>query len=330
MSSTDIYQEGLRLGPTRVVRSYRPLEEWFDLIRRNVRLKDAMIGDFNAQIAAIRMGERRFTELLDRIGMEVFESARRNIFQQSADLDRRAITAIPDGIYAAEGCMDDDGTGHGPIRVCAQVTIDGERMIVDLDGTSGPVPGSLNCGAAQTLSMVRLAYKTMINPDSAITGGSFPTLEVRIPDDCLLNAREPAACEWYFSPLGLLADLLITCLGQALPERAVAAHYGDSMVTAFTGTGQDAAVDWYVVEPTAGGWGGFRGSDGESAMINLSNGAFRNIPVEVYETKHPIRIEEFSIRPDSGGPAGGAGAAAWSARTAPSPTALSRYGSSVR
>ena len=264
-------------------------------------MKDFMVGDLNAQIAAIRTGERRFKQLLDRIGRDAFEGAKANIFKQSDALDRQAIAALPDGVYAAEGYMDDDGTGFGPIKVCAKMTIEGERMIVDLDGTSGPVPGSLNCGKAQTISMVRLAYKTLINPNLAITGGSFPTLEIIVPEHCMLNAVEPAACEWYFSGLGLLADLLITCLGQAKPERAVAAHYGDSMVAGFAG--YDAAEgQWVVIEPTAGGWGAFTGSDGESALINLSNGSFRNIPVEVYETKHPIKIEEFSIRRDSGGP----------------------------
>ena len=300
MGSTSVYHEGLRIGPTRVVKSYEPLEEWFDLIRRNVRMADAMLGDFNAQIAAIRTGERRFAQLLDRIGVDVFEDAKENIFRQSAELDRQAITEIPDGRYRAEGFMDDDGTGFGPIKVCTSVTVVGDRMIVDLAGTSGPVPGSMNCGAAQTVSMIRLAYKTMINPGFAITGGSFPTLDVRIPESCIFNAQQPAACEWYFSGLGLLADLIVTCLGQALPEKAVAAHYGDSMVTAFAGR-NSASSEWIVIEPTAGGWGGFCGSDGESAMINLSNGSFRNIPVEVYETKYPIQLEEFAIRRDSGG-----------------------------
>jgi N-methylhydantoinase B len=141
----------------------------------------------------------------------------------------------------------------------------------------------------------------MISPERAITGGSFPTLEVKIPDDCIFNAQEPSACEWYFTGLGLLADLLITSLGKAMPAKAVAANYGDSMVASFAGFDQKRR-QWIVIEPTAGGWGAFSGSDGESAMINLSNGSFRNIPTEVYEVKHPIRIEEFAIRRDSGGP----------------------------
>ena len=300
MGSTEIYHEGLRLGPTKIVSAYEALDEWIDILGRNSRFREALIGDLNAQIAAIRTGERRLAQLLDRIGVDIFESAKEQIFQQCDDLDRLAIDAMPDGTYHAEGQMDDDGTAVGPVPVKVSLTIEGENMIVDLEGTSGPVRGPMNCGVAQTVSMIRLAYKTQINSHLAITGGSFPTLEVRIPEDCLLNAKEPAACEWYFSALGLLADLLINCLGQAVEDFATGAHYGDSMVMSFTG--HDARGDLYTaIEPTAGGWGAWSGSDGESALINLSNGSFKNIPVEVYETKYPIQITEFSLRTDSGG-----------------------------
>jgi N-methylhydantoinase B len=300
MGSTSIFHEGIRLGPTRIVQAYKPIREWFDLLRLNNRMKDTMIGDLNAQIAAIRTGERRLNQMLDRVGIDVFESAKENIYRQSEKLDREAIAAIPDGTYSAEGSLDNDGVTDDPIPVKVAVTIHGDRMIVDLAGSSGPVKGALNCGAAQTVSMIRLAYKAMISPTRAITGGSFPTLEVKIPDECVFNAKELSACEWYFTGLGLLADLMITSLGKAMPAKAVAANYGDSMVAAFVAA--DPRKPWIVIEPTAGGWGGWQGSDGESAMINLSNGSFRNIPAEVYEVKHPMRVEEFSIRRDSGGP----------------------------
>jgi N-methylhydantoinase B len=300
MGSTSIFHEGIRLGPTRIVQAYKPIREWFDLLRLNNRMKDIMIGDLNAQIAAIRTGERRLNQMLDRVGVDIFESAKENIYRQSEKLDREAIAAIPDGAYSAEGHLDNDGVTDDPIPVKVAVTIKGDRMIIDLAGSSGPVKGALNCGAAQTVSMIRLAYKAMISPTRAITGGSFPTLEVKIPDECIFNAREPSACEWYFSGLGLLADLMITSLGKAMPAKAVAANYGDSMVAAFVAA--NPRKPWIVIEPTAGGWGAWRGSDGESAMINLSNGSFRNIPTEAYEVKHPMKVEEFSIRRDSGGP----------------------------
>ena len=300
MGSTSIYHEGLRLGPTRIVKQGSPVREWYDHLRLNTRLPDVSIGDLNAQIASIKTGQRRLSMLLDRIGIDVYRSACRNIFEQSRKMDREAINRLTDGTYSRAGYLDDDGVGDEPVKVALKLTIEGDRMIVDLEGTSGPVAGSVNCGAVQTKSLLRLAYKTMINPERAITGGSFETMTVNIPDECMFNAKEPAACEWYFTGLGLLADLMISCMSEALPERATAAHYGDSMVVAFfsvdPGRGQ-----WIAIEPTAGGWGARSDGDGENALINLVNGGFRNISAEVYETKFPVRVEEFSLRRDSGG-----------------------------
>lgn len=300
MGSTSIFHEGLRLGPTRIVSRFKRIPEWYDLLTRNTRLKEMTIGDLNAQITAIRTGERRLGQILDRIGADTYRAACANIFEQARLLDREAIAKLKDGTYSREGYLDDDGVGTEPVKVALSLTIEGERMIIDLDGSSGPVEGSINCGAVQTGSLLRLAYKTMINPDRAITGGSFSTMEVRIPEKCMFNAKEPAACEWYFTGLGLLADLMISCLGEAMPHKATAAHYGDSMVAAFFDMDPERG-QWISVEPTAGGWGGTVGQDGESALINLVNGGFRNLPAEVYETKFPVRVEEFSLRRDSGG-----------------------------
>ena len=301
MGSTSIYHEGIRLGPTRIVKAFEPIREWYDLLKLNTRMPDMSIGDLNAQIASIRTGQKRLGQLLDRIGVATYRDACNNIFEQARRLDREAIGALADGTYSREGYLDDDGVGDEPVKIAMSLTIEGEKMIIDLAGTSGPVLGSINCGAVQTKSLLRLAYKTMINPERAITGGSFETMTVNIPDECLFNAREPAACEWYFTGLGLLADLMISCMSEAMPEKAKAAHYGDSMVAAFFSMDEKRG-QWISVEPTAGGWGGGVGSDGQSALVNLVNGGFRNIPAEVYETKFPVRIEEFSIRRDSGGP----------------------------
>ena len=301
MGSTDIYQEGLRIGPTRIITHGKPIREWFDHLKLNTRLPDATVGDLGAQVAAIHTGERRLGQLLGRIGADTYRAACQNIFEQARRMDREAIAAIQDGTWSREGYLDNDGTGKDPVKIALTLTVEGDRLLVDLKGTSGPVTGSVNCGASQTVSLLRLAYKTMINPDRAITGGSFETMSVRIPEDCLFNAKEPAACEWYFTGLGLLADLFISCLSEAMPERSTAAHYGDSMVAVFFSVDPQRG-QWISIEPTAGGWGGRSDGDGESALINLVNGGFRNIPAEVMETKFPVRLEEFSIRTDSGGP----------------------------
>src|SRR5690606_2558659 len=116
----------------------------------------------------IWIGEKRLSQILDRIGADTYRSACANIFEQARLLDRQAISKLQDGSYYREGYLDDDGVGKEPVKVALRLTIEGELMIIDMDGSSGPVEGSINCGAVQTESLLRLAYKTMINPDRAI------------------------------------------------------------------------------------------------------------------------------------------------------------------
>ena len=171
MGSTNIYQEGLRLGPTRIVKAGKQIREWYDHLRLNTRLPDATIGDLGAQIAAIRTGERRLSQLLERIGADTYRSACQNIFEQARTLDREAISAIKDGTWSREGYLDNDGFGDEPVKVALTLTIKGDTLNVDLTGTSGPVAGSVNCGASQTESLLRLAYKTMISPTGQSPAG---------------------------------------------------------------------------------------------------------------------------------------------------------------
>ena len=273
-----------------------------EFLGRAGRFPLQLLGDFRAQVSAVRTGERRVRELLGRIGFDTFCAVKANIFAHAAYMDRAAVRDLPDGTYSAEGVMDNDGVTDDPYRVALSVTINDDKMIVDLHGSAGPVQGPVNCGFAQTVSAIRLAYKAVINTSVPVTGGTFAPLDIIVPEECIFNAREPAACEWYFSALGLLVDLFVKALQHAVGERATAAHYGDSMVVGFTGVGEpDGRRVWAAFGPTVGGWGAYAGGDGATALINLTNGAFRNMPVEVYESRYPVVIEEFGIRTDSGG-----------------------------
>lgn len=302
MDSTEIYQEGLRLPPTRIVRGGEPVEGWQELIELNTRYPESTIGDLNAQIVACRMGERRMGEMLSRFGLAKFRDARGKIFAGSEASDRAAIAAIPDGVYRAGGTMDDDGFGSDPIPLQVAVEVDGENLSVDLEGTGPFGKGPMNCGALQTLSALRLAYRMLINPEEPVTGGTFPTFDVEVPEGCFLNAREPVPCQWHFTGTGLLIDLFIKALAPAMPRRSAAAHYGDSMVIAWDGHDpRTGGRSFHSVEPTPGGWGAFEGGDGESSLINNVNGRFRSIPVEVFEAKYPVQIRSWELRRDSGG-----------------------------
>ena len=302
VDSHEIYQEGVRWGPTRLYEGGKPREDVIDLLRRNSRFGEATVGDMNAQVAAGRTGEKRMHALFDRFGVETIAAAREEIFRQTEILEREAVTALPDGVYRAEGFLDDDGLESDPLLVKLELTVTGDSMTIDLAGSAEQARGPVNCGITQTIAAARVAYKLLICSEVSPNGGSFRPLEVTAPERTIFSAQEPAACGWYFSSLGLLIDLVIKALAPVMPDKAAGAHYGDSMV--ITVAGQDPRNDnefYLMIEPTTGGWGAYQGGDGENSLINNVNGSFKDIPVEIFESKYPLRLLSYGIRKDSGG-----------------------------
>lgn len=298
---TEIYEEGIRIPPIRLVNGGKLCDDVFELLALNSRFHQTFKGDILAQVAACRTGEKRYCEILDKYGIDTVEASVKEIFRQAEYLDRQAVSKIPDGIYKAEGCLDNDGVDDTIVPVCVSVKIKGDQMIIDLTGSSPARKGSTNCGAAQAVSACRVAYKQLINPDSNVCGGNFRNLEVVLPPKSIFTAEEPTACSWYFSALGLLIDLVTKALSQVLPENVAAAHFGDSMVMTLTGFYPKSRKLFGSVEALVGGWGAFDGGDGESCLINVVNGDFKNMPIELIEHKYPYLIQRFEIREDSEG-----------------------------
>ena len=301
MDSSNIYQEGFRWPVTRLYENNEPKKEIIEFLRMNGRFGYSLIGDMNAQIAAGKTGEKRFQGILDRFGLDLVRSARNEIFKQSEELEKIAVKKIKNGSYDSEGFLDDDGLGSDPVKIKMKVTVEDEKITIDLDGSAKQTHGPVNCGFAQTISACRVAFKLLINPKRPVDGGTFKTLEVTAPQGSIFKAEEPAACQWYFSSLGLLIDAFVKALSPAIKDLSAAAHYGDSMVIFIGGVDPRNNFPFLSVEPTCGGWGGFPDSDGADALINNVNGGFKDLPIEVFENKYPVSIFNYGFRKDSGG-----------------------------
>jgi N-methylhydantoinase B len=301
MDSTNIYQEGFRWSTTKLYENNKPKKEIIEFLKMNGRFGYSLEGDMNAQIAAGKTGEKRFKSLIERFGVELIHAARDEIFKQSEELERQAVNSIADGEYYAEGYLDDDGLGSEPIKICMKVIVKADNIKIDLDGSSPQALGPVNCGFAQTISACRVAFKLLINPKRPVDGGTFKTLDVEAPEGSIFKAELPAACQWYFSSLGLLIDAFVKALSKSTKELSAAAHYGDSMVIFIGGLDSRNNSPFLSVEPTCGGWGAFEGSDGASGLINNVNGGFKDLPIEVYENKYPVSIFNYGFRTDSGG-----------------------------
>jgi len=301
VDSTEIYQEGLRLGPIRLAAAGQLQNDIVDILQRNSRLPVALAGDMHAQIAACRVGERRYRAIIERFGLDVVRQSMAEVFDTTEALEREAIRAIPDGVYRAEGFQDNDYQTDEPIPVRVKVTVEGDRLTVDTGGSSNQRPGCTNCGRAQAIAAARLAFKFLIRPDMQVTGGSFRTFDVLVETGSIFAAEEPAACLQYGTHTMLLVDLVIKALAPAIPEQVAAGLPGDAWNVIMVYWGTDGRLRGAWGEATAGGWGANIFADGESAVIHTGAGDFRNMPVEVMENKHPIQILQYGLGSDSGG-----------------------------
>jgi N-methylhydantoinase B len=302
MASTSIYQEGYRIPPTRIVRRGRLNRELLEFFMINSRMPRSIHGDFYAMVAACRTGEQRLKDILERFGVGKFDAAVTEIFEQCERLDREVVETLPDGEWEAEGFMDSDGTHFDdPVKVRLKVRIEGSDIYLDLTGSSPQTGGCLNSGLSQTWSAARLAFKFLINPEVAPTGGTFRNLHLHAPPRSIFAAEEPAACQYYYPHAGLMIDLFIKLMANVMPDRVTGAQCADPMNVMFDGIHRETGETWVAGEAVALGWGASKQADGENGLANYGGGDLKNYPAEVMEAKYPIRVLDYSLAQDSGG-----------------------------
>lgn len=302
-NTSSIFQEGLRFRSIKLYDAGEPVEPVFQIIRYNVRLSHAAIGDLRAQIAATRTGERRFLYILEKYGRELVEAAVHQIFSHAEKLAMRAVQRIPDGTYEAAGFMDNDGLHldqeNLPMKV--RVVIRGSDMEVDLSGSAPENKGPVNCGRAATVSAVRMAFKCVTTPWLPVNEGNFKNLKITIPQRTMFSAEYPApTCQWALHLITLI-DTILKALINAIPQDVPAGHYSDFGVFIIYGHDPRNGRDFIHTDSSSGGWGGRPHEDGESTLICLVDGDSKNIPVEIIEHQYPLRIERFALREGSGG-----------------------------
>ena len=302
--SRSIYQEGLRLRSVKLYDQGKPIEPVFKVIKYNVRLGESVLGDLRAQVASCRTGEKRFTHILAKYGSETVLTAKSQFMDHAEKMARLAVERIPDGVYQAEGSIDNDSLNldrkNLPIRVT--VTVKGSGMTVDLTGSQVQNEGPINCSLATTISAVRVGFKCVTTPWVPINEGSFRPLSVVVPEDSMFNAKYPAPVCQFGMHLMTMIDTIFKALAPALPGKIPAGHYSDLGVLSMSGTDPRNGQEFIHVDSSSGGWGACEGIDGESTLIAIVDGDSKNIPAEIVEHKYPMRLTQFSLYPDSGGP----------------------------
>ena len=302
--TTDIYAEGIQIPIVKYSREGVVNQDLVDIIAMNVRMPDRAMGDLRAQVTAVKTGERRFIELLERYGRDPVQRAIRAIMDQSERSARAATRGIPDGVYEATSFMDDDGVEVGnriPIKV--RVIVEGEEMTIDLTEVSRQVRGFYNSGETTGYACAQVAYKCITSPtDYPINEGSFRSLKVKLTPGTVVSAVKPAAMRWWMTFPMTIVDTIFKALEKAVPDRVIAGHHADLVVAQVHGINPSNG-QFYIGNfgPLGGGWGAKASEDGMSATVCLNDGDTHNSPVEQIETKHPLIVEELSLRESSGG-----------------------------
>ena len=302
--TTDIYSEGLQMPIVKIHRKGVPNEELIAIIRTNVRLPERAMGDFRAQLAAVKTGERRFSDMLRKYGRDAVLGGIAAIMDQSEAVARERVRAIPDGVYEAESFMDDDGINVGqrvPIKV--RVTVAGDRMTVDLSEVSKQVQGFYNSGITAGYSCCQVAFKCLTSAlDLPINEGQFRALDIVLPPGRVVSAVKPAAMRMWMTYPMTIVDTIFKALAPALPEQVIAGHHADLCVGRINGRRpKDDSFYIYLGGLLGGGWGAKYNSDGRNAVIAMNDGDTHNGPSEQVESKYPLLVERYCLRPDSGG-----------------------------
>ena len=300
LDSTDMHQEGLIFPGTKVISRGEPVRDIHELIRFNSRMPDAVLGDLNAQIAAIRTGERRLLEIYAKFGRETVGAAIERIIADGEARTRAMLAALPQGSWTAEDYVDDDGITDDPVKMRVTVTIADGRFIVDFAGSAPATRGPINMPFGATEAICKVILKSLTSPDEPTNAGTVAPLEVRAEPGTLFHAiyPQPTFTLW----TGIVAfELILKALAQGMPERLPASSGGDVPGFMMVGIHPDTGQMFAVSNNDLVGWGGTADHDGMDAATHVSGSTGRGTPIEVMEAKTGMFFERVEIRTDSGG-----------------------------
>jgi N-methylhydantoinase B len=298
--ATEVQQEGLRLPPVKLFREGVMQPDILSIILANIRVPEERIGDIKAQVAALTVGEKRLTALLDRYGQATVTACIAELRRRSDLMMRAHIAKIPDGAYAGEAFVDSDGVDPDPLRISLRLRKDGTDLHFDFSESSGPCRGPLNSVIATTKAAVYLAIKHVF-PDVPINAGCFEPLHIADPHGTFLYARYPRPVSGCAAEVSSrIAESVFTTLAQAIPDDLFAAPAGTSGNLTLGGHDPLKERHYIMYVFSGGGYGG--SADGDGLTNGCSTiGISKTQPTEVLEQHYPILFERYALRERSGG-----------------------------
>jgi N-methylhydantoinase B len=303
-----VYAEGQHYTALRIVSKGVRNEELWNHLWRNTRTPTLNRGDVEALIAAARLGEARFLELIEQYGYDTVFTAGEYWLDLSERMIRREIEKVPDGRYGAPTqWLDDDGETIGvPLRVEVAVEVDGDGLTLDLTGSNDQVPTGYNCpfsGSTKVIaySIIRSILLDEVTNPAVIpqNSGIFRAIEVVAPEGSIFNPTYPTACTARINQVGKMADSVNLALADVYPDRICAGSAGHTFFVSYSGLAEGRTEYWVYIEVNETSYGGRHDKDGLDA-VDCMMANTRNNPVEELELRNPMLCLEYELRPGPG------------------------------
>jgi len=311
----EIYQEGFRIPPIKIVQAGVMQRDVLALLLNNVRTPEEREGDLGAQVAACHTGAERLKEVCARYGIGPAKHAARQLLDYSEELMRAFLQRVPPGTYRAEDFLDNDGISDKPVKIAVTLTFAGKPrrrvnqksvlaqplVTVDFTGSDPQVEGSVNAVEAITYSACFYVFRCLLTDDVPATAGLMKPIHVIAPEGTIVNARPPAAVAGgNVETSQRIVDVLLRALAQAIPGRIPAAASGTMNNLTIGGIDPRTGRPFAYYETIAGGMGGRPSKPGVSGVhTHMTNSL--NTPAEALEYAYPLRVRHYSLRPASGG-----------------------------
>lgn len=298
--ATEVEQEGLRFPPVKLYKKGVLDQEILSIFLSNMRIADQRIGDIKAQSAALYVGERRLTALLDKYGVDLVNAVIAEMRGRAAQQMRARIATIPDGVYQGISYVDSDGVVNEPLKIDMKIRKEEGELYFDLSGSSPPCQGPMNSVLATTKSSIYLAMKHIFS-EVPINAGTFEPLHITDPEGTFLYAKYPRPVSGCAAEVSQrIAEAVFDALAKAIPERLFAAPAGTSGNFALGGYDPAHERAYVLYFFSGGGYGGSPQGDGLTNGCSTI-GISKSQPVEVLEQRYPVLFDEYSLHEGSGG-----------------------------
>lgn len=296
-----VFEEGIRIPLVRIVRQGELDNDMMSLIIQNSREPEDRIADLKVQIASNERGSQLMLELLRQTGLAAVEQSIDDIVNYTSRRIRNRIAALKDGSGSHTCYLDDDGFGGAPVAIKATVTVAGDRLTVDFDGSGPQCRGSYNMPASAMAASVYYCVKTMLDPDLMANEGMFDAITIKTPEGTITNPSFPAAIGMRSNTAQRVSGAVIGAFAHFLPREKVMAAGNDAMPAMVLSGKSRRRAGTYVYVETIGGGGGARFSrDGADGIhVHITNSS--NLPAEALENEYPLMVQEYALVPDSGG-----------------------------